>query len=134
TFEIAKFINTGQAGRGPLKDMLKVRYFDLPEKFKTTSIVSYRQQPMVKFEGADSLFSVWRHPDKEYVKDGRIAEARRRPARDEYVKYCVETISTFILAVREGVGHSRWKLEAGKRKKLVSPTLINGLLVCMRRL
>lgn len=134
TVAIAKDITDALAVRGPLKDMLQVSYFDPPEKIKTTSIVSYGLQPLVKFEGADSLFSVWRHPDKEYVKDGRIAEARRRPARDEYVKYCVETISTFILAVREGVGHSRWKLEAGKRKKLVSPTLINGLLVCMRRL
>ncbi len=128
---LAKRVVKELAKRGPYKGLLQTGFFDSPYKIKTTSIVSYGLRPLVKLDGRDSLYSVWNR--KAMIHDGRgeisHAEAER------YVAFCVEKINDFMLAAK--LAHAEaWNLgpSAKSRSPLMKPTVINGLIVCLRRI
>jgi DGQHR domain-containing protein len=133
TTAIAKAVINDLAKRGPLKDMLQTSFFDSAEKIKTTSIVSYGLKPLVKLSGVDSVFHQWTNAKK--------AELVAPPSGSnvdtlltEYVAFCVLTINNLLLAVMHEYGTDKWKLAPGTKNHVLSPTVLNGLFVCLREL
>ena len=135
TTAVAKEITNRLARSGPLKDLLQVSVFDPPGRIKTTSIVSYGLRPLVKRDGADSLFATWPNSNKN-----RLAElteiGAERPLLDDYIQYCVTTINSFLGAVRRKIAQDKWSINEDKKVKgqWLNPTTINGLFVCMRQM
>jgi len=134
TVAIAKEIVNRLSVKGPLAGLLQSSFFDPPDMIKTTSIVSYGLRPLVKFDGADSLFSTWSKGDKNLLNDAAIPIADRRVLLEAYVEYCVGCINAFLIAAKIKAGPERWKLAKERSKQFLSPTLINGFFVCIRKL
>jgi DGQHR domain-containing protein len=65
---VARRVIADIAKHGPYAGLFQLAYFDSPAKIKTSSIVSYGLRPLVKFDGNDSLFSAWKHPEKDRLK------------------------------------------------------------------
>lgn len=129
---IAKRIVQELGRRGPLKGMLQTSFFDSPNKIKTSSMVSYGLRPLVKLDGADSLFFAWKNTDKSNLKDANAAN--RANLVEEYIEYCTRKINEFIVEVKLASGNTDWDIDEEPRNELLSTTAINGLFVCLRRI
>lgn len=129
---IAKRIAQELGKRGPYKGMLQTSYFDSPSKIKTSSMVSYGLRPLVKFDGADSLFAAWKKADKTNLRDSNATD--REALLEEYINYCTNKLNEFFVEVKSAIGNSDWDLDDSPRNELLSPTAINGLIVCLRRI
>jgi DGQHR domain-containing protein len=134
---IAKAVITRLSQSGPLRDLLQTNVFDLGHKIKTTSIVSYGLKPLLKFEGEDTLYRHWTNPQKEALpKAAAVGKHTGAQAElDAYVEFCAAKINDFLLAVKLAqIQQSGSKWQTAPKGGFPTPTVINGLLVCMRRL
>lgn len=129
---IAKRVAQELGRRGPYKGMLQASYFDSPNKIKTSSIVSYGLRPLVKFDGTDSLFAAWKKADKANLKDA--TSSNREHLLEEYIDYCTKKINEFVVEVKLAYGQSDWDIDSLPKNDLLSPTAINGLIVCLRKI
>jgi DGQHR domain-containing protein len=136
TSAIAKAIVMRLAHSGPLKELLQVSVFDEGQKIKTTSIVSYGLRPLVKFEGPDSLFGHWPETNRALLK-GAAESAEARQLLEAYVLFCAEKINDLFLGAKLAQiddGVDTWKLIPNAKTQFLTPTVINGFLVCLRLL
>lgn len=122
---VAKAILIKLARKGALKDKLEEHVFDDAKKLKISSIVSYGLKPLIKFEGADSLFTAW--PEVDSKKD--IISKKSRRSLESYVDYCVTELNDFLNAVKASHPEG-WQI--GHNSKLLTPTSINGFIKCLR--
>jgi hypothetical protein len=123
---IAKRVVNHMNEHGPLEGEFE-RYSFEKEKIKTTSIVSYGVRNIIKFHGADSLYDVWSNADKEKTqKESAVA--------DLYVKYCAGQINIFLSALKESLPPERWTTNKKVPGRALSTTVINGMIVCLRRI
>lgn len=129
---IAKRIAQELGRRGPYKGMLQTSYFDSPNKIKTSSIVSYGLRPLVKLDGSDSLFSAWKKSDKNNLKDPNSAD--RAKLLEEYIDFCTKKFNELVVEVKLASGQSDWDIDSSPKNELLSPTAINGLIVCLRQI
>lgn len=132
TLAISKAIVEKLSRSGALKDMLQVHQFDDTTKIKTSSIVSYGLKPLVKFDGSDTLFNIWKHPSKESLKSANDDEPPLDVLR-EYVEFCAKEINCLLLAAKMEYGQNEW-VPVTKEGGLLSPTTVNGFIVCLRLL
>ncbi len=115
-------------GSGPLKGHVAMRWFD-KDKLKTTSIIKYGLRPLVKASGDDSLFSIWTN-----IKKHEMVGSNDESLRDDYVKFCVHSIDQFLIALKISAPPGLWVADKKVVGHILNTTLVNGFLVCMRRL
>jgi DGQHR domain-containing protein len=125
---IAKAVISELAADGPLADKLEVHFFDT-SKIKTTSIVSYGLIHLVKTEGNDSLFKVWKHSKKLEIQKGR-----NKTLLTKYVTFCAEELNDFISAYQFELSKIKMFTLDKKISRALTSTSINGLIFCMRRI
>lgn len=129
---IAKRIVERLNAAGPLKGMLQTNYFDPPSLIRTTSIVAYGLRPLIKVGTKDSMYAVW--PD---ARKSDIAEKLPGPGADEvltaYIDFCVTSINALLIAAKKQIP-GKWRLSEKAKDRELTPTLINGLFVCLRLL
>lgn len=111
---------------GPLFDQFERHFFDT-HKIKTTSIVSYGLVPILKLHGEDSLFKLWKHPNKEKL----ILENNKTLLR-EYVEFCSEELNKFLLAAKLSCDSRLWTPDRRVKGRLLTTTIINGFVICLR--
>lgn len=128
TTAISKSIISKLNTRGPLAGLLEAHYFDDASKIKTSSIVSYGLKPLVKFIGQDSLMKVWDDPDKD-----KLATGGDKTLLDKYLNFCTSEINMLLSAARQNIGSEKWANNDSKTR-IVTPTSINGLLICLREI
>ena len=131
TTAIAKAVILELARKGPLKDMLQTNFFDAPEKIKTTSMVSYGLKPLIKLSGSDSVFSLWKNANKDKLLKPVTQTDELRSA---YIAFCVSTINELLLAFKMEYGPEKWVLSSTDKSPVLSPTILNGVFVCLREL
>lgn len=130
---IAKRVMQELGRRGPYKNMMQISFFDSSSKIKTSSIVSYGLRPLVKMSGTDSLFAAWTNPKKDDIKN--LSGAAQDSLINEYVNFCVEKINDFFVAVKVATADKAdWDLESNTRSILLSPTAVNGMISCLRKI
>lgn len=134
TIAIAKEVMNRLARMGPLNSLLQTNFFDPPDRIKTSSIVSYALQPLVKTDGTDSLFAAWNNTNKALLIDRQANEVQRKELLAEYIEFCTSEINRFLLAAKMAIGPDRWKPSTPKDRQLLSTTTISGFFVCIRRL
>lgn len=134
TIAIAKEVVNRLSSKGPLSGLLQASFFDPPEKIKTTSIVSYGLRPLIKLEGTDSLFASWQNSSKQKIADDQVSVTERKLLLDEYLQYCVGRINDFLIAAKLNLDDSKWILHKKRNQQFLTPTVINGFFVCIRRL
>lgn len=126
---IAKqIINILNDGNGALADAFE-RYFYEKDKLKTTSIVSYGLVPLVKLEGDDSLFKIWNNSDKD-----DLAKGNNEALLMAYIGFCATEIDHFLAAVKAVMPNSKWTSEKSIKGRLLTTTMVNGFIMCLRRL
>ncbi len=125
---IAARVLSQLAKNGPLQGMVEQYFFDT-NKLKTSSIVSFGLKPLVKTNGTDSLFSIWVHPARDDVAEGRNDEALA-----EYVKFCAATINNVLIAIRKNLSSGRWTTDAKVEKRVLATTYVNSFLITLRLL
>jgi hypothetical protein len=111
-----------------LDGVLERNLFDAG-KLKTTTIVSYGMQPLVKLGGNDSVYSIWNDAAKESLKDKNSTELL-----DAYVKFAVEHIRDFLILAKNAIGENRWAIRSKDGDGVLTVTSVNGLLILMRNL
>jgi hypothetical protein len=111
---------------GPLEGEFE-RYSFEKDKIKTTSIVSYGVRNVIKFNGHDTLYAVWSNPDKEKTqKDAAVT--------DLYIKYCAQQINILLSALKHNLPNERWTTSKKIKGRALSTTVINGMIVCLRKI
>lgn len=113
---------------GPLQGVVEQYFFEVG-KLKTSSIVSFGLKPLVKTEGTDSIFSIWRHESRDDV-----ARGSNREALEEYVAFCVSTINKLLVAIRKNLAPERWTTDRKTTKRVLTTTYVNSFLITLRLL
>jgi DGQHR domain-containing protein len=105
------------------------RYFFDKGKIKTTTIVSYGVKPLIKLSGEDSLFKAWKDPDKQALIDAPTEKLALA-----YIQFCSSEINVFIAAIKASVAADRWTADQKVKGRMLTTTIINGFIVCLRLL
>lgn len=124
---IAKSVISRLNNSGPLETYLAEYFFDKC-KIPTTTIVSYGLRPIVKLSGEDSLFKLWKNPNKKDLikeKDHKLLQ--------EYREFCTGEINKLLIAYRKNIPDDLWTTDQ-KISKFLTVTSINGLINCLRLL
>lgn len=129
---IAKRVLQMLGRKGIYKGMLQTSFFDDTTKIKTSSIVSYGLLPLVKLGGSDSLFSAWTDTQKNKLIESN--SDHQFELLEKYIEFCVQKINEFFVAVKLAKGDTHWGIDVNPRPALLSPTAINGLIVCLRKI
>jgi len=139
---ISKAIVNKLAANGPLCGVLEAHIFD-KGKLKTSSIVSYAMRHVVKCDGNDSLFKLWKHTDKtvfaSYVNNAtqgaRVAiTTEAQEALQNYIDFCAKEINSLLIGYKiEITRRNIWILDR-KQSRALTTTAINGLIFCLRSL
>lgn len=127
TIAIAKSVISMLNNKGPLETYLAEYFFD-KGKVPTTSIVSYGLRPIVKLSGEDSLFKLWKNPNKE-----DLIKEKNHKLLQEYREFCTEEINKLLIAYRKNIPANLWTTNQ-KISKFLTVTSINGLINCLRLL
>lgn len=126
---IATRVLNGLASRGPLAGKVE-RYFFDEDRVKPTSIVSYGLQPLVRLDGEESIFKIWKEARKESLKV--TSNADRLELLKEYIDFCTSKIGDFLSAVKDNVPQSRWTADRKVSDRLLTTTTLNAFLILMR--
>lgn len=127
---VARVVVNRLAEISPLKGRLERTALDAG-KLKTASIVAYGLQPLTKRSGSDSLFHIW---------GDRQAKARFRESKatdqdlENYISFCVETLSKFTDAIRMAVGDAKWRIVEKGGEGVLSVTTMIGIIILLRKL
>lgn len=111
---------------GPLESSFE-RYIYDKDKIKTTSIVSYGLNPIVKLSGEDSFFKIWSDPNKDLLR-----ENRNNTLLDSYIDFCTSNLNIFLGAAKTNIESSRWSFNKSTTNRVLSVTSINAFIKCLR--
>ncbi|WP_102946598.1 DGQHR domain-containing protein [Stenotrophomonas sp. VV52] len=135
TTSIAKAVIYRLNSSGPLKGFLQTNYFDPPSLIRTTSIVSYGLKPLLKLDGVDSLYTSWTNKEKSKLKDlqrQRSGEVEEDVLLSKYIEYSAGEVNKLLIGLKRADDQSRWKLQDSPKDRTLTPTFINGIIVCLR--
>lgn len=119
---------------GPLNNLIEEYSFE-KGKIKTSSIVSYGLQPLLKLEdikAKDSLFSLWKNVDKANLKD---KELQTTLLLSEYIDFSSEQIRNLLAGFKSNLEPNQWRTySTGNPEGILGVTFINGVLNVLRLL
>lgn len=120
-------LDTLNDGTGVLADKFARQYFET-EVIKTTSVVSYGLRPLVRPAQIGPIFSKWTDPKKDTFISAEDDAARKR-----YVTHCASQIGIFVAAAKSRLPAAKWTTDRKVQDRLLTPTVINGLIGAMRQ-
>lgn len=137
---LSRLTISGLANDGPLCGFLEEHQFDRG-KLKSSSIVSYGLRHIIKCEGEDSLFKLWKSPERDIFRSAVQAATSGqrdfvRPSleiRDAYVSFCIKEIKSILIGYKTSLSKELWTLDK-KISRALTTTAINGVVFCLRRL
>jgi len=119
--------------RGPLADQFQTAFAE-GERVKTASIVNYGLIPLIRPGAEESLFRHWDDESKLELIAGQTNDAVNEDVIDRYVDFCTVELNKFIGAVKVIVDDQRWTPARSVPDRLLTTTIINGMIHCVRRL
>lgn len=114
-------------GQGVLSGKFSQNFFDAGG-LRTTSVVSYGLRPLVRPSAPGPLFARWVDADKDTFISLEDDEARKR-----YINYCASQIGLFFAAAKSRLPTDRWTTSRAIQNRLLTPTVVNGLIGAMRQ-
>jgi DGQHR domain-containing protein len=127
TTSIAKYVINQLNASGPLDTMFE-QYSYEKDKIKTASIISFGLKPLLKFDGADSLFKTWGNPNKDNLKKKEENFALLK----EYKDYSVTEIRNLLIGFKQNIPKERWVMNRVDAGAILNVTTINGMINCLR--
>jgi DGQHR domain-containing protein len=125
---IAKLVINKLNSNGPLANKFEKHFYE-KDKIKTTSVVSYGLRPITKLSGSDSFFYKWPHKDKN-----QMIITLDEDLLEEYIHYSVTELNSFFRAIYDILDKDKWTTDPKQKNKILSTTVINGLIICFRKL
>lgn len=125
---VAKSILNELNESGPLESLFEQHFYE-KGRLKTASIISYGLKPLVKFDGDDSLYKMWTHPDKNSIR-----EKNDYGLLSSYKEFCVDEIRKIFIGFKANVAPDSWTSERLNSKGILRVTAINGIINCLRLL
>jgi DGQHR domain-containing protein len=122
--EVLDRLNDGQ---GALSGKFSQSFFD-SGGLRTTSVVSYGLRPLVRPSAPGPLFARWTDADRDTFVSFENDAARKR-----YIDYCASQIGLFFAAARSRLPADRWTSSRTVQNRLLTPTVVNGLIGAMRQ-
>jgi DGQHR domain-containing protein len=122
--DVLEMLNDGQ---GVLSGKFSQSFFDTGG-LRTTSVVSYGLRPLVRPSAPGPLFARWTDADKDTFVSFENDAARKR-----YVDYCASQIGLFFAAAKSRLPTDRWTTSRTIQNRLLTPTVVNGLIGAMRQ-
>lgn len=113
-------------GQGALSGKFSRSFFDVGG-LRTTSVVSYGLRPLVRPSAPGPLFERWTDADKD-----TFVSSENDTARQRYIDYCASQIELFFAAAKSRLPSDRWTTDRTVQNRLLTPTVVNGLLGAMR--
>jgi len=113
---------------GPLANKFEKHFYE-NDKIKTTSVVSYGLRPIIKLSGTDSFYHIWSNPNKSDLIDKKDELLLKK-----YVEFAASELNIFFSAFRISIAENRWTSNPKDPNKTLSTTIINGLIICFRKL
>lgn len=114
-------------GQGVLSGKFSQSFFDAGG-LRTTSVVSYGLRPLVRPSAPGPLFARWADDYKDTFVGFEDDAARKR-----YVDYCASQIGLFFAAAKSRLPDDRWTTSRTVQNRLLTPTVVNGLIGAMRQ-
>lgn len=114
-------------GQGALSGKFSQSFFD-GSGLRTTSVVSYGLRPLVRPSAPGPLFVRWSDNDKDTFVSFENDAARKR-----YIDYCAGQIGLFFAAAKSRLPADRWTTSRTVQDRLLTPTVVNGLIGAMRQ-
>ena len=114
-------------GQGALSGQFSQSFFDTGG-LRTTSVVSYGLRPLIRPSAPGPLFARWTDTEKDTFISFEIDAARKR-----YIDYCASQIGLFFAAAKSRLPADRWTSSRAVPNRLLTPTLVNGLIGTMRQ-
>ncbi|MEW9309858.1 hypothetical protein [Labrys neptuniae] len=114
-------------GQGALSGKFSQNFFD-SGGLHTTSVVSYGLRPLVRPSAPGPLFARWNDVDKDTFVSFENDAARKR-----YIDYCASQIGLFFSAAKSRLPANRWTTSRTIQDRLLTPTVVNGLIGAMRQ-
>lgn len=114
-------------GSGALSDVFARFYFET-DVIKTTSVVSYGLRPLVRPSDKGPIFRRWNDPDKDVMVSSEDDKIRAR-----YIAHCANQVGVFVAAAKSRLPSARWTTNRNVRDRLITPTIVNGLIGAMRQ-
>ena len=114
-------------GQGALSGKFSQSFFDVGG-LRTTSVVSYGLRPLVRPNASGPLFARWVDVDKDTFVSFEDDTARKR-----YIDYCANQIAIFFAAAKSRLPADRWTTSRTVQNRLLTPTVVNGLIGAMRQ-
>lgn len=95
---------------------------------RTTSVVSYGLKPLIRPSMPGPLFARWEEENKD-----KFVVSEDDGARKRYVDYCASQIGLFFAAAKSRLPGKRWTTSRVVQDRLLTPTVVNGLIGAMRQ-
>jgi DGQHR domain-containing protein len=129
TIAISKHIINQLNQSGPLSGLFEEFWFE-KSKLKTASIISFALKPLVKFEGNDTLFKIWKGKNKKNLsttKDDYVVLSK-------YKEFCTTQVRDVFIGLRQNIDINNWKIDRSDPNAMLTVTTINGIINCLRLL
>ncbi|WP_081160083.1 hypothetical protein [Ensifer aridi] len=114
-------------GQGVLSGKFSQSFFDAGG-LRTTSVVSYGLRPLVRPSAPGPLFARWTDADKD-----TFVSLENDAARKRYIDYCASQVALFFAAAKSRLPADRWTTARTIQNRLLTPTVVNGLIGAMRQ-
>ncbi len=89
-----------------------------------------RFKPLVKFEGQDTLFRIWRNSKKANLKskkdDFDVLKA--------YKQFCAQQVKYIFIGLKQNIEKANWTMDRNNSNAILNVTTINGVINCLRLL
>lgn len=126
TTSIAKEIVNKLNESGPLGTMFEEFWYE-KSKIKTASIISFGLKPLIKFDGEDTLFKLWKEPAKQKLKSRKDYKLLK-----EYKEFCSEQIRNIFIGLKANIPVENWKTSRNDLSAILNVTTVNGVINCLR--
>jgi DNA methylase len=135
---ISRSIITKLAAKEPLCGYLEEHQFDRG-KLKSSSIVSYGLRHIIKSDGDDTLFNLWKNDHKDTLATAikAASSGKKKFAKppktvlDDYVQFCAKEINHILIGYKLAIPADHWTIDR-KKSRAISTTAINGVIFCLR--
>lgn len=129
TISISKHVINQLNQSGPLATTFEEYWYE-KGKLKTASVISFGLRPLVKFDGSDSLFSIWTSTKKSKLE----TKKKDVVALKEYKEFCTTQVRDIFIGLKANIDPANWRIDRTDKNAILSVTTINGVINCLRLL
>jgi len=125
---ISKYLINKLNESGPLRDKFEITISD-EHKIKTSSIVSFALNLLVRPYSKESLWAKWDDQDKDKILVNDKPDMKKLL---EYKTFCERVLTDFFSSISKAIIQKKWQISTRKNDGILNVTVINGFINFLR--